>query len=56
MSITPSEMYKKLKSDLDNIPQAIEDYKRLQYLIYLSFAIFFLLGFAIGFILKARYL
>jgi hypothetical protein len=56
MGITPSNLYKLLKYDLEHIEQAVQDYNRLWYIIYLSFAIFFLLGLGTGFILKAWYL
>ena len=56
MGITPSNFYTKLKYDLEHIEQAVDDYNRSQSIIKLLFVIFFLLGFATGFVIKAWYL
>jgi hypothetical protein len=54
MGITQNEMYKKLKWGLEHLAEATDDYNREKTLVTIWIIVFTLLGFSIGFIVKAR--
>lgn len=56
MGISQGEMYKRLKWAQENLAEATDEFNREKTLVTLWIFLFTLIGFAIGFILKARYL